>query len=162
MGEEYGEENPFPFFCSFRGEELVEAVREGRRREYSAHDRQSEVPDPDAQATFASARLSAGRGRKERRGQACGGCTATSCAARREWPALSRLRESVGAPDPGPGREPCVLELVRGAEHSQFGSRLSSTSAASRSRFPRSSTGVGGLLFSSEAAIYSGAREQIG
>ena len=36
MGEEYGEENPFPFFCSFRGEELVKTVREGRRREYSA------------------------------------------------------------------------------------------------------------------------------
>ena len=24
MGEEYGEENPFPFFCSFRGAELVQ------------------------------------------------------------------------------------------------------------------------------------------
>ena len=26
MGEEYGEENPFPFFCSFQAPELIEAV----------------------------------------------------------------------------------------------------------------------------------------
>ncbi len=31
MGEEYGEENPFPFFCSFRGEALVRTVRDGPR-----------------------------------------------------------------------------------------------------------------------------------
>ena len=31
MGEEYGEEHPFQFFCSFDGEELIEAVRQGRK-----------------------------------------------------------------------------------------------------------------------------------
>ena len=31
MGEEYGEENPFPFFCSFGDPPLIEAVREGRK-----------------------------------------------------------------------------------------------------------------------------------
>ena len=36
MGEEYGEENPFPFFCSFRGADLSNAVRDGRIREFRA------------------------------------------------------------------------------------------------------------------------------
>ena len=38
MGEEYGEESSFPYFCSFQGEELIQAVREGRRRAHGAHD----------------------------------------------------------------------------------------------------------------------------
>ena len=48
MGEEYGEENPFPFFCSFGDPELVEAVREGRKKEFDAFAWQGEVPDPRA------------------------------------------------------------------------------------------------------------------
>ena len=58
MGEEYGEENPFPFFCSFGDPELVEAVREGRKKEFEAFAWQGEVPDPQAEETFASAKLS--------------------------------------------------------------------------------------------------------
>src|SRR5204863_6298390 len=34
MGEEYGEDRPFLFFCSFGDAALVEAVRAGRRREF--------------------------------------------------------------------------------------------------------------------------------
>ncbi len=34
MGEEYGEENPFLFFCSFEDRQLVENVRKGRQRDY--------------------------------------------------------------------------------------------------------------------------------
>ena len=58
MGEEYGEDNPFPFFCSFSDPQLVQAVREGRKREFADFAWQGEVPDPQAEATFASARLS--------------------------------------------------------------------------------------------------------
>ena len=58
MGEEYGEENPFPFFCSFGDPALVEAVREGRKKEFDAFTWQGEVPDPQGEETFASARLS--------------------------------------------------------------------------------------------------------
>ncbi len=59
MGEEYGEARPFPFFCSFEGKELIDAVREGRQREFkefvsSPHD----VPDANELATFESAKLS--------------------------------------------------------------------------------------------------------
>ena len=35
MGEEYGEERPFPFFCSFGDAALAEAVWQGRRQEFA-------------------------------------------------------------------------------------------------------------------------------
>jgi len=58
MGEEWGSRTPFPFFCDF-ADDLSEAVRQGRRREfqeaYAAHG--DEIPDPVDQATFCSARL---------------------------------------------------------------------------------------------------------
>ena len=113
MGEEYGEENPFPFFCSFHGEELVRAVRDGRRRDYGHHDQQSEVPDPGAEGTFASARLSwswpegtarAGLRRLYR----------DLLTARREWPALRDFvnRSARLITDP---KGSLVLELKRGS-----------------------------------------------
>jgi maltooligosyltrehalose trehalohydrolase len=57
MGEEYGEENPFPFFCSFEDSQLVQAVREGRKREFAEFAWQGEIPDPQAEETFRAARL---------------------------------------------------------------------------------------------------------
>jgi maltooligosyltrehalose trehalohydrolase len=58
MGEEWGSTAPFPFFCDFHGE-LAQAVRNGRRKEFSeAYARfGDEVPDPLDQATFRSAVL---------------------------------------------------------------------------------------------------------
>jgi maltooligosyltrehalose trehalohydrolase len=58
MGEEWGSKAPFPFFCDFK-DELANAVREGRRREYDwAYARYGdEVPDPLDPATFRSAVL---------------------------------------------------------------------------------------------------------
>lgn len=58
MGEEYGETRPFPFFSSFSDPELAEAVRRGRRNEFPDFEWGTELPDPQAQATFESARLS--------------------------------------------------------------------------------------------------------
>jgi malto-oligosyltrehalose trehalohydrolase len=56
MGEEWGSNSPFPFFCDFTGE-LAEAVRRGRRREfadaYAKHG--DEIPDPLSESTFRSA-----------------------------------------------------------------------------------------------------------
>jgi maltooligosyltrehalose trehalohydrolase len=57
MGEEYGETAPFPYFVSHTDPGLVEAVRDGRRREMAGNDRAGEPPDPQAEATFASAKL---------------------------------------------------------------------------------------------------------
>jgi len=57
MGEEYGEEAPFQYFTSHTDPELVEAVRSGRRQEFSEFDWQGEVPDPQDENTFLRSRL---------------------------------------------------------------------------------------------------------
>ena len=57
MGEEYGETHPFPFFCDFGDPYLRDAVRSGRREEFSRFAWSDEVPDPFEQATFDSVRL---------------------------------------------------------------------------------------------------------
>ncbi|MGD9896339.1 MAG: malto-oligosyltrehalose trehalohydrolase [Candidatus Methylacidiphilaceae bacterium] len=59
MGEEYGERRPFPYFVDHEDPELIEAVRNGRKREFAAfHDvAGEEIPDPAAESTFSSAVL---------------------------------------------------------------------------------------------------------
>jgi maltooligosyltrehalose trehalohydrolase len=157
MGEEYGEENPFPFFCSFRGEELVRAVRDGRRREYSARDGQSDVPDPDDPVTFASARLSwswpAGSVRAGLRR-----LHQDLLTARREWPALrdymSRSARLIDDPN-----GTIVLELVRGAEPA--GQIRAFFNLGDQTHpLPADTDRDQCTLFSSEAAAYSGKREE--
>jgi len=58
MGEEWGSQTPFPFFCDFQGD-LADAVRAGRRKElagaYAKYG--DELPDPLAPSTFRSAML---------------------------------------------------------------------------------------------------------
>lgn len=56
MGEEHGETNPFLYFVSHGDAALVEAVREGRRREFAAFAWADQVPDPQAEATFEASR----------------------------------------------------------------------------------------------------------
>src|SRR5690349_5766028 len=58
MGDEWGSQQPFPFFCDFKGD-LANAVRAGRKREFADAyaDDKIEVPDPLAQATMRSAKL---------------------------------------------------------------------------------------------------------
>lgn len=62
MGEEWGCENPFLFFCDFEGE-LADAVRQGRRREFAAFPEFSDpaqrekIPDPTAENTFLASKL---------------------------------------------------------------------------------------------------------
>jgi maltooligosyltrehalose trehalohydrolase len=57
MGEEYGEKAPFPYFVSHSDPELIAAVRRGRREEFASFQWQGEVPDPQDEATFLSAKL---------------------------------------------------------------------------------------------------------
>jgi malto-oligosyltrehalose trehalohydrolase len=62
MGEEWGSTQPFPFFCDFAGE-LGDAVRKGRREEFARFPEfkdealRERIPDPQATATFSSAKL---------------------------------------------------------------------------------------------------------
>ena len=157
MGEEYGEENPFAFFCSFGDANLVRAVREGRRREFEGFLWAGEVPDPHAEETFAAARLSwswpQGTPRAGLRR-----LYADLLAARRAWPALRDFtcRAARLLPDEGGA----VLELVRGGSTPEPG-RTAQVYANLTDRhqpLPEGARPPGRLLFSSEAARYSGAR----
>jgi len=57
MGEDEGSESPFLFFTDFH-DELADAVREGRRREFAKFDAfadeaaRARIPDPNARSTF--------------------------------------------------------------------------------------------------------------
>ncbi|WP_370961250.1 malto-oligosyltrehalose trehalohydrolase [Amycolatopsis sp. cg9] len=58
MGEEWAASTPWQFFASFPEPELAEAVRTGRRREFSRHGwGESDVPDPMDAATVDRSRL---------------------------------------------------------------------------------------------------------
>ncbi len=46
MGQEYGETNPFPFFCDFQDPRLKDAVRQGRAKELASFGWDGEIPDP--------------------------------------------------------------------------------------------------------------------
>ncbi|HEX6111020.1 MAG TPA: malto-oligosyltrehalose trehalohydrolase [Geminicoccaceae bacterium] len=62
MGEEWGATQPFCFFTDFH-DELADAVREGRRREFQKFPEfaspaaRDHIPDPNALSTFAASRL---------------------------------------------------------------------------------------------------------
>jgi maltooligosyltrehalose trehalohydrolase len=110
MGEEYGETNPFLFFCSFGDRELIENVRHGRRRDYSLV---GEVPDPNSEATFQASKLSwtwpEGTFRSGLR-QLYGDLLA----ARRTWPALRDFEHRQARLLPEAAAGPRLLELARG------------------------------------------------
>ena len=61
MGEEYGETNPFQYFVSHGDPKLIEAVREGRRKEFESFGWGDDVPDPQSEETFARSRLDRSR-----------------------------------------------------------------------------------------------------
>ena len=57
MGEEWGARTPWQFFSDHDGD-LGEAVRSGRRAEFASHGWETEdVPDPQAESTFAASKL---------------------------------------------------------------------------------------------------------
>jgi maltooligosyltrehalose trehalohydrolase len=57
MGEEYGEPSPFLYFVSHGDNDLIEAVRNGRRQEFAAFQTQGVAPDPQAEETFERSRV---------------------------------------------------------------------------------------------------------
>jgi maltooligosyltrehalose trehalohydrolase len=154
MGEEYGEENPFPFFCSFGDPQLVQAVREGRQKEFDAFAWQGEVPDPQSEETFASARLSwswpegtqrAGLRRLYR----------DLLSARREWPALRDFERRSARLRPDANQGP-VLELVRGDDPGGAAIRAFFNLGDRPAPLPGGAPAGTAVLFHSEAAAYGG------
>ncbi len=61
MGEEYAEDNPFYYFISHYDRNLVEAVRKGRKEEFSAFKWDREPPDPFAEDTFNKSKIDWGK-----------------------------------------------------------------------------------------------------
>ena len=57
MGEEYGETSPFQYFTSHGDKDLIEAVRRGRREEFVEFGWDTEIPDPQSEATFNISKL---------------------------------------------------------------------------------------------------------
>jgi maltooligosyltrehalose trehalohydrolase len=156
MGEEYGEEAPFLFFCSFLDPRLVENVRQGRRRDYSLS---GEVPDPQAETTFAASRLSWSWPEGSRRA-ATRRLYQDLLAARRRWPALQDFSRRAARLLPDESAA-AVLHLVRGAPGVEEGTALHAyfNLTAQVQPVPRGPGGLA-LLFSSEATRYQGSRAE--
>ena len=57
MGEEYGEDVPFLYFIDHSDPGLIQAVREGRKKEFQSFKWHREPPDPQSMETFLSCRL---------------------------------------------------------------------------------------------------------
>jgi maltooligosyltrehalose trehalohydrolase len=158
MGEEYGEEQPFQFFCSFDDAQLVENVREGRRREFAAFAWQGEVPDPQSEATFNASRLTWSwpeEGAKAGLRRLYGDLLA----ARRRWPALGDFRHRAARLLPS-GDQAAVLELVRGGREPEAGKTVQAyfNLTGSRQPLPAGAGRGGDVLFLSEARAYHGDR----
>jgi maltooligosyltrehalose trehalohydrolase len=58
MGEEYGETAPFHYFISHSDSALIQAVREGRKREFASFGWRDDMPDPQDEKTFIDSKLS--------------------------------------------------------------------------------------------------------
>jgi maltooligosyltrehalose trehalohydrolase len=158
MGEEYGEEQPFQFFCSFGDGKLIRNVREGRRREFTAFAWQGEVPDPQDEATFRASRLTwswpAGSSHAGLRQ-----LYADLLAARRQWPALRDFTDRTARLLPDHGGS-ALLEMIRGDRGAEPGQTLHAYFNLTDQ--PRPGTGARGrgkVLFCSEARRYGGSRE---
>lgn len=57
MGEEYGEVAPFWYFVSHSDPELIEAVRQGREKEFAAYEGLGEPLDPQHEQAFLQSKL---------------------------------------------------------------------------------------------------------
>lgn len=57
MGEEYADDTPFYYFVSHSDKDLIRAVQEGRKEEFSEFGFDAEVPDPQAEDTFLRSKI---------------------------------------------------------------------------------------------------------
>jgi maltooligosyltrehalose trehalohydrolase len=57
MGEEYGEPSPFQYFTSHEDQDLIDAVRRGRKEEFASFGWNADIPDPQAETTFDNSKL---------------------------------------------------------------------------------------------------------
>jgi maltooligosyltrehalose trehalohydrolase len=160
MGEEYAEEHPFQFFCSFGDETLIQNVRRGRREEFAAFAWQGDVPDPQDEATFNASRLTwawpAGTvhaGMRQMYGDLL--------RARRSWPALRNFTDRATRLLPDADHA-TVLELIRGGSKAEPGKTVRAYFNLTDRPQPLPQPARDGekVLFCSEARRYGGGRQQ--
>lgn len=152
MGEEYGEENPFPFFCSFSDPQLIANVRVGRKREFTEFYWQGEVPDPQDVATFEMARLN-GTWTDQPAAVILRRLYRDLLAARRTWPALRDFSNRRARLRPDAERGP-LLELTRGTNGATVRILFN---LDGQPHFVQEGPGAGeAVLFRSEATGYGG------
>jgi maltooligosyltrehalose trehalohydrolase len=160
MGEEYGEEAPFPFFCSFDDPKLLQAAYEGRRKEFDSCASQGNLPDPGDEATFASAKLSwswpAGTPRHGLRR-----LYRDLITARQQWPSLHDFQRRTARLLPDAERGP-VLELIRGAESAGDSIRAFFNLSDEPQAMPELTPAGTRMLFSSQVTEYGGRRDAAG
>ncbi len=157
MGEEYGEEQPFQFFCSFDGAELIEAVRGGRKREFEAfHAEGAEAPDPQSKATFERSRLS-WRWHDQPHRAGLRRLYTELLAARRSWPALRTYSERAAKLHDGPAG-PIILEVIRGGTKPDADHTLQAFCNLTSETQTLPAGTLSTLLFSSESTRFNGGR----
>ncbi len=118
MGEEYGERNPFPFFCDFADTGIRSSVRLSRRREFQEMALSFEIPDSLAEATFMSAKLN-WPDQMNYEQPKLRQLYIDLLAARRRWPALrDRRHRSAQLISSTEGHS--ILRLTRGDPHKQL------------------------------------------
>lgn len=93
MGEEYGEQAPFQYFVSHSVQELVEAVRIGRKEEFAGFGWQDELPDPQDEVTFSHSKIHLDL-RKNGKHKILLDLYKTLIRLRREFPSLSHFSKS--------------------------------------------------------------------
>jgi maltooligosyltrehalose trehalohydrolase len=114
MGQEFGATTPFPYFVSHGDPQLVEAVREGRRREFPAS-ATGQAPDPQAEGTFQSAILTWEERRGEQ-GQSLLAWHAFLLHLRGARPALADLSARRVRTGSGPGAKTIWIERWNGTD----------------------------------------------
>jgi maltooligosyltrehalose trehalohydrolase len=130
MGEEYGETAPFPYFVSHSDQSLIEAVRQGRRREFAAFHWTEEPPDPQDEATFMSAKLDHSLRTRRTRHRILFEFYRELLRLRREQPALAHLSKEHVEVDASAHRQILVVHRWTEADEAVVVSHLGDQPAA--------------------------------
>jgi maltooligosyltrehalose trehalohydrolase len=158
MGEEYGEEHPFQFFCSFSDAQLIEAVRSGRRREFEAfHSDGVEVPDPQAESTLDASRLTWSWDADPHK-VGLRRLYQDLLHMRRDRPALRNYSERSARMLPHPDSG-LVLELIRGGQRHDYDNTIQVLFNLSAETQTVPESNITTLQWTSESTQYGGTRK---
>lgn len=116
MGEEYGEDVPFLYFISHSDPALIEAVRQGRKKEFLEFTWQGEPPDPQCVETFQKSKIQWGKRREGIHGMFLA-FYRQLITLRKTIPALSHLDKACLAVDGFEGEKIVCMRRWKDASH---------------------------------------------